>query len=190
MDPAETVLAAIDAANAADPRRDGAQPEARLYGQRMSAELAHLYPEASDLLRIAVRGQHVERWVLARSDYDDGKAGYLKWRRDLAAHHARRVGEMMAAAGYGDADIAQVGRMLRKEGVRRDPDVQALEDTASYVFVKYYFGDFAAKYGARYDAEKILDIVQKTARKMSPHARAWVLRDFDLPADLAAAFRD
>ena len=180
----EQVLAAIDTANRRDPRLDEGQPEALLYGQRMSAELARLYPDASDLLRIAVRGQHVERWVLARTDYDAGKTGYLKWRRDLAKHHANRVGAMMTAAGYGMDPVLQVGRMLRKEGARRDAEVQALEDVASYVFVKYYFAAFAAKHAP----EKILDIVAKTARKMSPMARARVLEDFDLPADLAAAF--
>lgn len=189
MSKLDTVIAAIDAANAKDPRQDEGQPEALLYGQRMSAALDHLYPDAGELLQIAVRGQHVERWVLARADYPEGRAGYLKWRRDLAAHHARRVGDMMAEAGYGAEEIAQVGRMLRKEGVKRDPLVQALEDVASYVFVKHYFGGFVEKYGGRYDAEKIRDIVAKTARKMSDMARAKVLEDFDLPEDLAAAFR-
>lgn len=185
MTKAEQVLAAIDTANARDPRQDEGQPEALLYGQRMSAELARLYPDASDLLQIAVRGQHVERWVLARSDYAEGKAGYLKWRRDLATHHANRVGALMTSAGYDMEAVLHVGRMLRKEGVRRDPEVQALEDTASYVFVKYYFSAFAAKHAP----DKIQDIVEKTARKMSPMARAQVLADFDLPEPLAAAFR-
>lgn len=189
MSKLDTVIAAIDAANAKDPRQDEGQPEALLYGQRMSAALDHLYPDADDLLRIAVRGQHIERWILPRSDYPEGKAGYHKWRRDLAAHHARRVGEIMAEAGYGPDEIEQVGRMLRKEGVKRDPLVQALEDVASYVFVKHYFGGFVEKYGGKYDAEKIRDIVAKTARKMSDMARAKVLEDFDLPEDLAAAFR-
>ncbi|MFV0515374.1 MAG: DUF4202 domain-containing protein [Jhaorihella sp.] len=181
----QQVLDAIDVANARDPRQDENQPEALLYGHRMSAELARLYPDASELLQIAARGQHVERWVLARSDYAEGKAGYLKWRRDLGTHHANRVGAMMTAAGYGMEAVLQVGRMLRKEGVKRDPEVQAVEDVASFVFVKYYFAGFAAKHAP----DKILGIVEKTARKMSPMARARVLEEFDLPEDLAAAFR-
>lgn len=185
MTRAEQVLAAIDTANARDPRQDQGQPEALLYGHRMSAEAARLYPDASELLRIAVRGQHVERWVLARTDYPQGKAGYLRWRRDLAAHHAKRIGAMMTTAGYGADAVMQVARMLRKEGVKRDPEVQALEDTASFVFVKYYFTAFAAKH----PPEKIQDIVEKTARKMSPMARERVLAEFDLPEALAAAFR-
>ena len=51
-----------------------------------------------------------------------------------------------SAAGYGMDPVLQVGRMMRKEGARRDAEVQALEDVASYVFVKYYFAAFAAKH--------------------------------------------
>ncbi|RME98859.1 MAG: DUF4202 family protein, partial [Alphaproteobacteria bacterium] len=92
MNRLKQVLDAIDALNASDPRQEGGQPEALLYGQRMSAELDRMFPDASDILKIAARGQHVERWALARSDYPQGRAGYLEWRRDLGAHHARRVG--------------------------------------------------------------------------------------------------
>ena len=64
------------------------RPEALLYGQRMSSELARLIPDASEPLQIAARGQHVERWKLKRADYPEGRAGYLTWRRDQALHHA------------------------------------------------------------------------------------------------------
>lgn len=181
----ETVIAGIDKLNAADPRLDEDQPEALLYGQRMSAEAERLFPEASDVLRIAARGQHVERWVLKRADYPEGRTGYLSWRRDLAKHHATRVGALMAEAGYDKDDIEAAGRMLRKEGLKRDADVQALEDIICFVFVKWYFAPFAAKHAH----EKVLDIVAKTARKMSPEARARALQEFDLPEDLAATFR-
>lgn len=181
----QQVLDAIDAANARDPRSDEGQPEALLYGRRMSAELARLMPEAGELLEIAARGQHVERWVLARRDYPEGRAGYLAWRRDLAAHHAARVGGFMAAAGYGPEDIATVGAMLRKEGIKRDPQVQMLEDVICFVFLRWYFAPFAEKH----EADKLRRIVGKTARKMSAGARVRALGEFDLPADLAAAFR-
>ena len=179
----DTVLAAIDAANAQDPRQDDGQPEAQLYGHRMSAELDRLFPNAPDTLRIAARGQHIERWVLKRADYPQGRVGYLTWRRDLAAHHAARTGEIMADAGYGAEDIATVGQMLRKEGIKRNADVQALEDVICFVFLKWYFAPFAAKH----THEKVIDIVHKTARKMSSNARARALEEFDLPDDLHAA---
>lgn len=179
------VLAAIDAANEKDPRLDEGQPEALLYGRRMSEECARLFPDASEGLQIAARGQHVERWVLKRADYPEGRVGYLKWRRDLAGHHASTVSGFMADAGYDEETRSEVETMLRKEGLKRNEQVQALEDVICFVFVKWYFGPFAAKH----PEEKVLDIVQKTARKMSPEGRARVLQEFDLPEDLAAAFR-
>lgn len=178
-------FAAIDAANALDPREDEGQPEALLYGQRMSAQCDRLFPEAEDALQIAARGQHIERWVLKRADYPEGRVGYLTWRRDLADHHANRVGEIMAAEGYGADDIEQVGRMLRKQGIKRDDLVQALEDVICFTFITWYFAPFAAKHAP----EKVQDIVEKTARKMSQTARERVLEEFNLPEDLAAAFR-
>ncbi|WP_270727643.1 DUF4202 domain-containing protein [Shimia sp. Alg240-R146] len=184
MSKLDTVLAAIDAANAKDHRMDEGQPEDLLYGQRMSAECDRLFPNASEVLQIAARGQHTERWVLKRADFPEGRAGYLKWRRDLGAHHATRVGELMAEAGYGEDEIAEASAMLRKEGIKRNDQVQALEDIICFVFIKWYFAPFSGKHSP----EKILDIVAKTARKMSAEARVRALAEFDLPADLAAAF--
>ncbi|MCX2724650.1 DUF4202 domain-containing protein [Roseibium salinum] len=180
----ENALTAIDAANAADPSLEDGEPAAQLYGRRMSAELDRLFPDAPEPLKIAARGQHIERWILPRGTYPEGKAGYHAWRRDLARHHAERVGEIMAAAGYSEEDIAAAGRMLRKEGIKRHDDVQALEDVICFVFLKWYFAPFAAKH----PDDKVQDIVGKTARKMSDEARQRVIREFDLPEPLAAAF--
>lgn len=178
-------LAAIDAANAADPNRADGIPEALLYGQRMSAELARLLPHASELLQIAARGQHIERWTSPRASYPEGRAGYLAWRRDLGGFHARRVAGIMAGAGYPVAEAERVGQMLRKEGIKRDPEVQALEDVACLTFLRWYFLPFASNR----DPDEIARIVEKTARKMSPEGRARVLVEFDLPDSLAAGFR-
>lgn len=181
----ESALSAVDAANAADPNMEDGEPAALLYGKRMSAELERLFPDASDPLRIAARGQHIERWILPRATYPEGRAGYHAWRRDLAEHHAQRVGTIMAETGYSAADIEAAGRMLRKEGIKRHNDVQSLEDVICFVFLKWYFSPFAAKH----TAGKVLGIVEKTARKMSDEARRRVLDEFDLPDPLAAAFR-
>jgi hypothetical protein len=178
-------LALIDAANAADPILEDGEPAALLYGQRMTAELGRLVPGASDILQIAARGQHVERWLLPRKDYPEGKEGYLTWRREQARRHGLRVGTMMEKAGYDEDDCARVGVLLRKEGLKRDPEVQALEDVICFTFFRWYFATFAAKH----DQMQVADIVQKTARKLSAEARARVLAEFPLPDTLAAAFR-
>ena len=182
----ETVLTAVDAANTADPRSEDGQPSARLYGERMSAELARLFPEAGEPLQIAARGQHIERWKLKRETYPEGRAGYLQWRKDQAAHHAERVADIMANAGYDFDSINLTKRMLRKEGIKHNPDVQALEDVICFVFLKWYFVPFSQKHRA----EKVERIVAKTARKMSSKGRARALKEFDLPEPFAAALRE
>ena len=183
--PLARALAAIDEANAADPAREEGQPAARLYGERMSAELARLFPDASEALQIAARGQHIERWLLPRAEYPEGRAGYLDWRREQGRRHAERVMGIMRAAGYDDEAVEAAGRMLRKEGIKREPEVQALEDVICFTFLRWYFAPFAAGR----DPEQTKDILRKTAAKMSAAGRARVLAEFDLPEDLAALLK-
>lgn len=178
-------LALIDAANSADPTRTEGAPAAFLYGQRMTEELARMVPGAGEVLQIAARGQHVERWLLPRGDYPEGKEGYLDWRREQARRHALRISDIMATVGYPEADCTRVGTLLRKEGLKRDAEVQALEDVICFAFLRWYFQPFAAAH----DAAKVLDIVTKTARKMSAAARARALTEFALPADYASALQ-
>ncbi len=181
----ERVIQAIDAANAADPTRDEAtgRPASVLYGERMSQELERLAPDASEAVRIAARGQHIERWTSPRDSYPAGRQGYLAWRTDLARFHAKRVSALMAEAGYDEDERAAVASLLRKEGIKRNPDTQLLEDTICFVFVRHYFAAFAAKHAD----EDVLRILTKTARKMSADARARMAEEFDLPPHLAPA---
>lgn len=161
------VLEAIDRANAMDPNvsQDGdtLRPSALVYGERMSQTLDRFCGKASDHLRIAVRAQHIERWTSSRDSYPTGREGYLKWRADLKSFHARRAGELMDAAGYEQADIDRVATLIAKKGIKRDPEVQTLEDVVCLVFLEHYAGEFIAKHP---DA-KVADILRKTARKMS-----------------------
>lgn len=185
------VLQAIDRANLADPTvapddtgKD--QPEAYLYGVRMTSELERLFGDrASDVLRIAARGQHIERWLLKRRDYPEGRVGYLTWRKDQGRAHGERLAGFMKEAGYSVENCNRVGVLLRKEGIKRDAEVQQLEDVICFTFLKWYFTPFAAKH----PEEKVLDIVAKTARKMSAEARARVLVEFDLPETLEHAVK-
>lgn len=182
----DTVFAAIDAANAADPGLEDSQPAALLYGLRMTAQQMHLYPDADDALAIACRGQHIERWLLPRSAYPGGREGYLAWRREQGRRHAERVMGLMRDAGCPPDQVDHAGAMLRKDGIKRDAAVQALEDVACFTFIRHYLGDFAAQQ----DADALLRIVRKTARKMSPEARARALVEFAMPPALADAFRE
>jgi len=139
-------------------------PAALVYGRRMSEVLAIHVPTASEPLRIAARAQHVERWLIPRNTYPDGRIGYLTWRKDLQKHHARRTAAIMEAAGYGAEAIARVGALLRKERLKQDEEVQALEDIVCLVFLEFEAPDFIAKH----DDAKVRDILAKTAKKMSP----------------------
>ena len=162
------VLAAIDEANARDPMPADADgktlPRALLYGRRMSAALAEFAPDAPEVLRIAVRAQHIERWIIPRASYPEGRIAYLKWRKDLQQHHAKSCGELMRLVGYGEEDIAKVGALLRKEDLKYDSLTQTLEDVICLVFLQYEAPDFIALH----DDDKVRDILVKTARKMSP----------------------
>jgi hypothetical protein len=169
------VLAAIDAANAQDPNTienaGRLEPAELVYGRRMSETLAHVTPQASRHLRIAARGQHIERWISPRKSYPDGRAGYLRWRKDLQGFHAERVGAIMAAAGYDADDIGRVGALIRKERLKSDAEAQTIEDVACIVFLTHYLDEFMEKT----DQDKIAGILAKTWSKMSPAGRAQAL---------------
>src|SRR5262245_10892184 len=179
------VVAAIDAANARAPHTielDGRSVAAELvYGQRMSATLAGLAPEASETLRIAARGQHIERWTSPRRSYPEGRGGYLRWRKDLQAFHAARVGEIMTAAGYDAAAVGRVGALIRKERLKADIEVQVLEDVACLVFLAHYVGDFLRKT----DHDKLAGVLAKTWGKMSARGRE-AAGKLALPAEVPA----
>ena len=164
----EDVFGLIDEANGRDPGAepgpDGVSvPTALLYGQRVSERLDVFDPAASEELRIACRAQHLERWRLPRSDYPMTRAGYHAWRNEQKKRHAERVADLMAQTSY-DADTRErVASLVRKEGIKRDADAQTLEDIACLVFLEHY----AAEFATGRDEEQIIDILQKTLRKMS-----------------------
>ncbi|MFY9629405.1 MAG: DUF4202 domain-containing protein [Methylocystis sp.] len=172
------VLAAIDAANADDPRKlvvDGEEIAfEQLYSRRMSARLAAVYPGASELLQIAACAQHLRRWEIHRADYPQGRHGYNDWRKQCRIHHAKLVGDIMRAQGYSDDEANHVGALIRKEQLKKDRESQALENIAAIVFLEHYFDEFLAKYEG-YDDDKIVDILGKTLCKMSPRGHAAAL---------------
>jgi len=172
----DAVIAAIDAANVADPNlievEGQAEPAELVYGRRMSATLARMAPDASEPLQIAARGQHIERWRLARKSYPEGRAGYLRWRKDAKEVHARRLGDIMAEAGYGAGDIDRVGALVRKEKLKLDPEAQLLEDVVCVVFLEHYLPPFMAKT----DPAKLPGILAKTWKKMSDFGHAEALK--------------
>lgn len=168
-------LAAFDEANRQDPNLeivDGKPvPKELIYGQRMSQRLALFCPTASEALQLAARSQHICRWKIPRSDYPMDRSGYKRWRLDLAQFHGETAGRIMADLGYDQAMIERVKDLLLKRGLKRDEEVQILEDVACLVFIEFYLEDFARKQ----DEEKLIDIIRKTWNKMSPQGHAAAL---------------
>lgn len=170
------VLALIDAENQQDPNQEQADgniwPKEYLYGLRMTEQLAEFAPDASELLQIACRGQHIKRWSIARASYPMDRAGYKRWRTDLGAFHGDLTAELMAKVGYSEAEQAEIKDLLLKRQLKRDPQVQALEDVICLVFMRYYLADFAT----RQSEEKLISIIQKTWAKMSDQGQAAALK--------------
>lgn len=181
----EAVIEAIDEANAESPRKitvDGIERSyENVYSERMSRTLEQMYPEASELLRIAARAQHIRRWDIPRSDFPTGPKGYNQWRKTCREHHAEIMQGIMSANGYSDDEIEQVGMYLKKEKLKKNDDSQALENVVDVVFLEYYWDEFVEKF-PQYDDDKLIDIVGKTLLKMSSHGHQTALA-LDLPPD-------
>jgi hypothetical protein len=184
----ELAMARFDAANAEDPHRESVdgreRPKELVYAERMSAMLARLAPKASEALQLAARSQHIQRWKMPRANYSMDRIGYLQWRKRANQFHARVAGDILREAGYDEAAIARVGALLKKEALKSDPEAQTLEDVVDLVFLESYLAGFVAAHG-EYGAEKFLDILRKTAKKMSARGRAAALTLIDVPPALA-----
>src|SRR5690606_2470925 len=63
--------------------------------------------------------------------------------------------------------IEQVRRIVRKQGLTLHPDVQTMEDALCLSFLEHEYSAFCEQH----DDEKIVEILVKTWRKMSPRAR-------------------
>lgn len=156
-------FAAIDAANAEGP------DDKELRHAAMAVDwVRRLRPDPGDALLLAARAHHVRRWEIPRASYPEGRAGYLRWKRDLQEHHAAVVAPLLRAAGYDDEVVARVQDIVRKRGLAQgDADAQALEDALCLVFLETQFAELAG----RLDDDKMVDILRKSLRKMSTAGR-------------------
>ena len=178
----EAAFDAIDAANAGDPHtitvRGSERPKEQAHAELAVEWVRRLVDEPSDALLLAARAHHVRRWEIPRSSEPEGRAGYLRWKRRLQQHHADVVGEVLA--GLVDPVVVErVQSIVRKEALRTDPEVQALEDALCLVFVETQFGELADQLGE----DHMVDVVAKTLKKMSPAGRSAAL---ELPLDESA----
>ena len=167
----EDALRFIDEANSQDPNTEHFEgedyPKELLYSMRMTKWLEAIDPQASEALRLAVRSQHIRRWEIPRSVYPLDRKGYHQWRIRLYDYHGEKAAEILKKVGYDEETIARVRKMLKKQGLKSNPETQTLEDVACLVFLESYFWDFSRLH----DEEKIIGILRKTWAKMSPRGQ-------------------
>lgn len=168
----QQVIALIDQANSADPNMDEGQPKELLYSQRMSAMLQRFSSDADEVAQLAVRAQHIRRWVVPRDSYPATREGYLMWRKGLYKFHADEAGRLMHQAGYDEVMIERVKSAVSKRGIKANADTQLLEDVSALVFIEHYLLAFSQT-KADYDEAKWIDIIAKTWKKMSVAAQAF-----------------
>ncbi|MFV8373374.1 DUF4202 domain-containing protein [Flavobacterium sp. LB2P74] len=165
--PFQEASAWIDAENAQDPNYEIYQattyPKELLYSNRMYERLMNFHPNASEVVQIASKAQHICRWKVARESYPMDRVGYLKWREDLKKFHAETTAAILAKAGYSEEFIARVSFLIEKKLLKKDAETQLLEDVICLVFLEYYLDPFVHKH----DREKLKNIILKTWNKMS-----------------------
>ncbi|WP_024770397.1 DUF4202 domain-containing protein [Aquimarina macrocephali] len=157
----------IDKANAEDPNKEEINnvfvSKELIYGQRMTDTIEDFEPNAPEALKLAARSQHICRWKIPRKNYAMDRIGYLKWREELKRFHALKASEILEKVGYDTETINRVSFLIQKKKLKKDKDTQTLEDVICLVFLNFYYEDFLAKH----TDQKIIDILQKTWRKMS-----------------------
>ena len=172
----DRAIALIDEENSRDPNKGvclGEEfPRELLYSRRLTDWLLRLEPNPSEALLLAARSQHIARWKIPRSQYPEGRTGYLQWRNELKRFHASCTSEILMRVGYDQTVIDRVRSLNLKQGFPSDAETQVLEDALCLVFLEFQFSDLAA----RLDPEKMLIAVRKSWGKMSAKARNLALK--------------
>ena len=160
-------LELIDSENQADPsvvRFEGKdRPVALIEGIRAHYWAQHLTSNAPDELLIAARAHHLRRWEIPRNAYPRTREGYLAWRNRLYGFHAEAVAKVMRRAGYTEAAVTHVGRLLRKEAIKADSDAQTYEDAVSLAFLEVRLASFMESV----TEQQLARALRQTWRKMS-----------------------
>ncbi len=174
----ETTIGLMDTANNKDPNTEMTEgkeyPKELLYSQRMSDMIQRFAPDADEIQKISVHGQHIQRWQSPRSDYSMDRKGYHQWRTNLYQFHAQKTTQYMQQAGYDVSSIERVKLAIGKKNIKTNLDTQMLENIAALVFIEHYMQAFVDNH-PEYDEKKWIDIIKKTWRKMSEAAQQFAL---------------
>lgn len=145
----QAALRRFDAANAKDPHTElvGGVPQPRelVYAERLTEWVLRLQPDASEVLKLAARCQHLCRWAIPRNEYPMDRSGYLKWRAELKKFHAEKSGQILREVGFDDDVVSNVQALNLKKNFPADADSRVLEDALCLVFLQYQLTELAAK---------------------------------------------
>ena len=177
-------IALFDELNSKDPNReviDGKeQPKELLYAHRVTTMLKSYVPNPSEILQLAARCQHIQRWKIERRSFPMTKTGYYQWRKSLRYLHAQTAETILREVGYEESVIDRVCVLVKKEGLKTDFESQTLEDVVVLVFIENYLEEFINRHGS-FDQTKIMDIVDKSLRKMTAKGRQAALTMLKFP---------
>ena len=170
--------------------RGEVRPKELAHAELMTEWVQRLDPDATEAQLLAARAHHLRRWTSPRSSYPEGRAGYLRWRTALKKQHAEEVaGHPRRRRLRRRHDRARCSASSRRQGLGTDPAVQVHEDALCLVFLETQLAATVDQLGD----EHMLDVIRKTAAKMSPAGLAEVaaipMRDHDRDADRPGARR-
>jgi len=169
-------MEAFNAANSKDPNfievNGFEKPYELVYANWLYEWVMKLNPNAKEELQLAAKCQHIKRWEIPRSKYQDGLKGYTKWKKELAEYHADEAGKILKQVGYEEAVIERVRAINLKKNLKVDSDVQTMEDALCLVTLQYQIEGFSLKH----DDEKMIGIIKKTWAKMSDRAKEEALK--------------
>ena len=173
-------IAEIDRANAEDPNqievRGVLRPKELAHADLASEWIAQLVRQPSEALQLAARAHHLRRWSLPRSDFPEGRSGYLVWRQALKQQHADEAAHILEACGYPPETIESTRDIILRKNLTGSTEAQALEDALCLIFFETQLVELAGRLAPL----KMREVGLKTLRKMSPHARRLAM---ELPID-------
>ncbi|KAL1850406.1 hypothetical protein Daus18300_012940 [Diaporthe australafricana] len=170
-----TAIKLIDDAHAQDPNKtpapdgSGEVPYELHYAHKMTRWLAPRCPDASPALQVACRAQHFRRYPMTRP-------GYLTWRAKQKTQAASQVKELLLSMDepLPDADVERIWALISKQDLSTNEETQVLEDVACLVFLDDQLDGFESK--PDHAEEKVISILRKTWKKMSPKGREMALQ--------------
>jgi hypothetical protein len=178
MSKLETAFQLFDEYNRKDPRSflwdNVGYPQEYFFAVKLYEWVLKLDPNASEELLLASRSQHIGRWEVPRDSYPEGRDPYLKWRKDLALHHAAIAERLMQQAGYNGEQIERVHQIILKKRIKVDADVQTMENALCLVFLQFQYEEFRKQY--ENDHDKIINILHRSLLKMDAHGHQFALK--------------